>query len=61
MYIPVQAVHRAALALDDYSDISQTMFEDAYHCRFGRSTDNENYWIHFDNQEYASMFILRWM
>ena len=61
MYIPVQAVHRAALALDNHSDITQTMFEDAYHCRFGLSTDNENYWVHFDTQEYASMFLLRWM
>lgn len=61
MLIPVKAVHNAALAISEQGDISQTMFEDVYHCRFGLSTDNENYWIHFDNQEYASMFLLRWM
>lgn len=61
MHIPVKTVHAAALALSEQGDISQTMFEDAYHCRFGMSTDNENYWIHFDNQEYASMFLLRWL
>ena len=61
MLVPVQAVHRAALALDNYSDITQTMFEDAYHCRFGLSKDADNYYIHFDSEEYASAFILRWL
>jgi hypothetical protein len=61
MLIPVKAVHSAALALQEQGDITQTMFEDAYHCRFGLSTDNENYWLHFDRREYASAFILRWM
>lgn len=61
MLVPVQAVHRAALVLKEQGDISQAEFEDAYHCRVGMSTDNENYWIHFDNQEYASMFLLRWL
>lgn len=61
MLVPVKAVHDAALALSnrEYS-ITQTMFEDAYHCRLGMSTDNDNYWLDFDNQEYATMFILRW-
>jgi hypothetical protein len=61
MLVPVQAVHRAALVLKEQGDIAQTEFEDAYHCRFGLSTDVENYWIHFDTQEYASMFLLRWL
>lgn len=61
MLIPVKAVHNAALALQEQGDITQDMFEDAYHCRFGLSTDNENYWLHFDSREYASAFILRWM
>ena len=61
MLIPVKAVHNAALALKEQGDVSQTEFEDVYHCRFGMSTDNENYWLHFDKQEYASMFLLRWM
>ena len=61
MLVPVKAVHNAALAISEQGDISQTMFEDVYHCRFGMSTDNENYWLHFDTQEYASMFLLRWM
>lgn len=61
MLVPVKAVHYAALAISEQGDITQTMFEDAYHCRFGLSTDNENYWIHFDTREYASMFLLRWM
>jgi len=61
MLVPVQAVHRAALVLQEEGDITQTMFEDAYHCRFGLSTDSENYWLHFDNQQYASAFLLRWM
>lgn len=61
MYIPVEVVHRAAVAISDQGDISQTEFEDAYHCRFGLSGEPTTYWIHFDTQEYASIFLLRWM
>lgn len=61
MLIPVKAVHNAALALSEQGDISQTMFEDAYHCRVGMSTNNENYWIHFDSEKDATAFLMRWM
>ena len=61
MLIPIQAVHRAALAIKDLGDIGQTEFEDCYHCRFGMSTDSENYWLHFDSEKYATEFLLRWM
>lgn len=61
MLVPVQAVHTAALALSEEGDITEAMFEDAYHCRFGISTDVEHYWLHFDNQQYASAFLLRWL
>lgn len=61
MLVPIRAVHNAALDLQEQGDITQTMFEDAYHCRFGLSPDSENYWLHFDSQEYASAFLLRWM
>jgi hypothetical protein len=61
MLVPIPAVHNAALDLQEQGDITQTMFEDAYHCRFGLSPDNENYWLHFDSQEYASAFLLRWL
>ena len=61
MLIPIQAVHRAALAIKDQGDIGQTEFEDWYHCRFGMSNDAENYWLHFDTEQDASAFLLRWM
>ena len=61
MLVPVRAVHAAALAITEQGDISQTMFEDYYHCRIGLSTDNENYWLHFDTEQDASMFVLRWV
>lgn len=61
MLVPIRAVHNAALALQEQGDITQDMFEDAYHCRFGLSTGTEHYWLHFDSQEYASAFLLRWM
>lgn len=61
MYIPVNAVHQAALALSEQGDITQTMFEDAYHCRFGMSPESDRYWIHFDSEQYASAFVLRWL
>ena len=62
MLIPVKTVHAAALALSEQGDITQTMFEDAYHCRFGMSPDVVNYYyIQFDNDQYASSFLLRWL
>jgi len=61
VFVPLKAVHDAALAISEQGDITQDMFEDVYHCRFGMSHDSENYWLHFDTQEYASMFLLRWM
>jgi hypothetical protein len=60
--VPVQAVHRAALAIQEQGDINQTMFEDVYHCKIGLSPDVVNfYYVHFDSEEYASAFILRWL
>ena len=62
MFVPIKAVHDAALALSDEGDITQTMFEDAYHCRFGLAPDLVNYYyLHFDNEQYASAFLLRWL
>ena len=61
MFIPAQAVHRAALAIRDQGDISQTDFEDAYHCRIGMSHDVDNYWITFDTEKDANWFLMRWM
>jgi hypothetical protein len=61
MFVPVQSVHRAALAIKDQGDISQCDFEDYYHCRFGMSKDVENYWLQFDSEQYATEFLLRWM
>jgi hypothetical protein len=61
MLIPVNAVHNAALALQDVGDINQTQFEDAYHCRIGLSPDVSYYDIYFDTEKDASMFIMRWM
>jgi hypothetical protein len=63
MLIPSTAVHRAALVLREQGDITETMFEDAYHCRIGKlSPDVVNYYdIYFDTEEYATMFMLRWM
>lgn len=62
MLIPVQAVHRAAMAIQSRSDISQCVFEDEYHCRIGLSPDAvTHYHLEFDSEEYASLFLLRWM
>ena len=63
MLIPVKAVHSAALALQEQGDITQAMFEDAYHCRIGKlSPDLVNYYdIYFDTEQDASMFLMRWM
>ena len=61
MFVPLNAVHDAALALSEQGDITQAMFEDAYHCKFGLSPESDQYWLHFDNEKHASMFLLRWM
>jgi hypothetical protein len=61
MLIPVNAVHNAALALQDVGDINQTQFEDAYHCKIGLSPNVSHYDIYFDTEKDASMFIMRWM
>lgn len=62
MLIPVQAVHRAAMAIQSRSDISQCVFEDEYHCRIGLSPDVVNYYyVEFDTEQDASIFLLRWM
>lgn len=62
MLVPIQAVHRAAIAIQEQGDINQTMFEDVYHCKIGLSPDVVNfYYVHFDTEQDASMFVLRWM
>ena len=63
MLVPVAAVHRAAVAINsNSSDISHTRFEDEYHCRIGLSPDVVNYYyLHFDTERDASMFILKWI
>ena len=62
MLIPVQAVHRAALVLQEQGDITETMFEDTYHCKIGKlSPDLVNYYdIYFDTEQDATAFLLRW-
>lgn len=63
MLVPTKAVHRAAAAINGQGDITQTVFEDAYHCRIGQlSPDIVNYYdIYFDTEEDATMFMLRWV
>lgn len=61
MLVPINAVHNAALAIKETGDISQDEFEKVYHCRFGMSTDSENYWLHFDTKKAATAFLMRWM
>lgn len=62
MLIPTTVVHRAALAIKDYGDVGLTEFEDAYHCKFGMSPDVVNYYyVQFDTEQDASIFVLRWM
>lgn len=64
MLVPVKAVHRAAAAItNEWTDVTQTVFEDEYHCRIGQlSPDIVNYYdIYFDSEEHATMFMLRWM
>ena len=62
MLIPVMAVHRAALVLREHGDITETMFEDTYHCKIGKlSPDLVNYYdIYFDTEQDATAFLLRW-
>jgi len=62
MLVPVNVVHRAALVLSEQGDINCTDFEDAYNCKFGLAPDVVNYYyLHFDTEQDASMFLLRWM
>jgi hypothetical protein len=63
MFIPTKAIHRAAAAMQSTGDVTQAQFEDEYHCKVGlMSPDVVNYYdIYFDTEEYASMFLLRWM
>ena len=62
MLIPVKAVHRAALVLREQGDITETMFENTYHCKIGKlSPDLVNYYdIYFDTEHDATAFLLRW-
>ena len=62
MRIPTSIVHRAANAIyTGGDDVSQTLFEDTYHCRFGKYDEPDYYWLHFDSEQYATEFLLRWM
>lgn len=61
MLVPVEAVHKAAAALTTQGDIHQTEFEDHYHCKIGLSPDLVNYYyLHFNTEKDASIFLLRW-